>query len=70
VVTGKKRSFANFRAKMAACSIVAEDGKRLFTFEEARQLGSKSAIALDRVFDVARRLSGFSDKDVEDLSGN
>ena len=33
-------------------------------------LGEKSAAALQRVFDVARRLSGMSESDVEELTKN
>ena len=33
-------------------------------------LGQKSAAALQRVFNVAQRLSGFSDEDLEELAKN
>lgn len=60
----------NVRAKLAALTIIDEDGKRLFTDQDVRQLGLKSAAALDRVFDVAQRLSGLSDQDIEELAEN
>jgi hypothetical protein len=47
---------------------VDEDGKRVFTEAEVKALGAKSARALDRLFDTARRLSGLGDEDVETLA--
>lgn len=70
ILSGAKRDFKGVRAKLVALSIIGEDGKRLFTFEEAKLLGEKSARALDRVFGVAQRLSGFTTKDMEELTEN
>lgn len=69
---GKKArlNMQNFRAKLVARSVVDEEGKRLFSDKDAHNLGKKSAAALDRVFGVAQRLSGLSDKDVEELVEN
>jgi hypothetical protein len=58
----------NIRAKLASMSICDEDGKRLFTDADLAALAGKSAIALNRVFDVARKLSGLGDTDVEELT--
>jgi hypothetical protein len=57
----------NMRAKLAALCIVDGDGKRMFTDKEAVALGSKSAAALDRVTDVARRLSRIGEDEIETL---
>jgi len=57
----------NLRATLAALSIVDEDSKRMFDVSEVHLLGQKSAAALDRVFDVAKRLSGLSEEDVKEL---
>jgi hypothetical protein len=57
----------NMRAKLAALCIVDGDGKRLFTDKEAVKLGEKSAAALDRVTDVARRLSRIGEDEIETL---
>lgn len=65
-----QRDMRNLRAKIVALSVVDEEGKRLFSFEDTVALGGKSARALDRVFAVAQRLSGFTPKDVEDLTKN
>jgi hypothetical protein len=63
-----ERNLTNLRAKIVALSVVGPDGERLFSFEEAVELGKKSARALDRIFAVAQRLSGFTPQDVEELS--
>lgn len=69
---GKKASLntQNFRAKLVARSVVDEDGQRLFSDRDAQVLGQKSAAALQRVFEVAQRLSGLSETDVEELVAN
>jgi hypothetical protein len=58
---------SNLRAKLVSLSCIDEDGKRLFTAKDVAKLGNKSAGALDRVAQVAQRLSRVSDADVEDL---
>lgn len=65
-----KRKMDNLRAKMCARCMVDEDGNRLFDESEIEALGAKSAKALDRVFSVAQKLNGVSDKDLEELAGN
>ncbi|WP_461369485.1 hypothetical protein [Candidatus Darwinibacter acetoxidans] len=65
-----KMNLRNIRAKLVALTAVDEEGKRLFTDDDAALLGKKSAAALDRVFDVAQRLSGLKDEDVEELAKN
>lgn len=65
-----ERNLTNLRAKIVALSVIDESGKRLFTFEDALELGKKSARALDRVFSVAQRLSGFTPQDVEEMTKN
>jgi hypothetical protein len=69
---GKKTrlNMQNFRAKLVVRVAINGDGQRLFTDKDASLLGRKSAAALQRVFEVAQRLSGLSDQDVEELVGN
>ncbi|MFI1324546.1 hypothetical protein ACH4TI_15055 [Streptomyces rochei] len=60
-----------FRARLAAASIVDENGKQLFrSAAEVKRLGEKSAKALQRVCDVAMRLSAMTEGDVKELTGN
>lgn len=60
----------NLRAKLVVRSVVDEQGKHLFTPADVDALGKKSAAALQRVFNVASRLSGLSREDLEELTKN
>ena len=61
---------SNLQAKLVARAIVDEDGHRMFTDQDITALGEKSSTTLERVFQVASRLSGLSDDDLETLAGN
>ena len=61
---------ANMRAKLVARSVVGEDGEPVFTQQDVHALGELSAAALDRVFEVASRLSGLNPDDLEEMQGN
>lgn len=61
---------ANMRAKLVARSVVGEDGEPVFTQQDVNALGELSAAALNRVFEVASKLSGLDEKDLEEMSGN
>lgn len=61
-------NMVNIRAKLAGMTICDEEGKRLFSDAEISKLAGKSAIALQRIFSVARRLSGIGDEDVKELA--
>ena len=67
---GDEPKMVNVRAKLAVRVLVDDKGVRLFTDADAGILGSKSGKALDRVFEVAQRLCGIGDKDIEELEGN
>jgi len=70
--SGKKTkvNLQNARARLVSITVVDEEGNRLFTENEIVLLGTKSATALSRVYDVAASLSGISDDDIEELLGN
>ena len=70
VLKGKERVFSmeNVRAKLCARSIKNEKGVRLYEDDEVPILGKKSAAALNRVFEVASRLSGLNKKDIDELA--
>lgn len=69
---GKVQSvnLANVRAKLVSLCVVGEDGERLFGDSDAEELGKKSARALQRIFEVAQKLSGLSGEDIEELTKN
>lgn len=66
----RKVNLANARAKLVARCLVDADGRLLFSADDVRALGRKSARALERVFDKARELSGMTERDVETLAEN
>lgn len=60
-----------FRLALIVRSIVGEDGSRLFGDDEYTAVGERlPADVTERVFEAARRLSGMTEKDAEDLEGN
>jgi hypothetical protein len=58
------------RVNLVAASVVGEDGKPLFGPADLQALARKSGAALDRVFDVARKLSGIGKKELEEMAKN
>ena len=60
----------NARARLVAMAVRDEEGKRLFADGDVAALGQKSGRVLDRLFDVAARLSGLTEDEVEELAGN
>jgi len=64
----RKVNLSNIRAKLCAATVVDKDGKQLFTPDDIVDLSEKSASALQRVYDVASRLCGLSNDDVEELA--
>lgn len=62
----KTLTLANARARLVYLSVCDENRERLFTKEQdVNALGKKSAQALQRVWEVASRLSGLTEEDVE-----
>lgn len=65
---GVKVELHGIRARLCAMTIVDESGGRLFSDDEIAALGNKSASALQRVFEVALRLSRFSGEAIAEMS--
>jgi len=65
-----KVTMKNARARLAARAICDQDGKRLFTDADIPALGKKNGAVLQRIFDVAQRLSGFGKGEVDKLVKN
>ena len=58
----------NIRAKLVMWCCLDADGAQMFSHADLEALGGKSAAPIDRVYEVAARLSGLSDEDVEELT--
>jgi hypothetical protein len=71
-ITGKSggANMSNIRAKLAAATIVDEEGNLLFDEADIAKLGKKSCAALDRVFEAAQKLNLITNDDVEVLAKN
>jgi hypothetical protein len=65
-----KMNMENARAKLVAMCIVDENGSPLFTLADVEALGRKSGSALNRVYEVAQRLSGLTKADMEEIEKN
>ena len=57
----------NIRACFLVHSIVDEDNKLMFTMDDLELLGSQDGKDLDKLFTVARELSGFSSDDEDEV---
>ncbi|MER5892403.1 hypothetical protein [Streptomyces sp. NPDC001876] len=67
----KDKALEYYRARVAAACLVDQAGNKMFrSVGEIKRLSDKSAEALQRVVDVANRLSGLTEDDVEELTGN
>lgn len=63
--TSDKRT--NMRARLAALTVCNPDGVLVFNNGDIEALGEKSALALSRVFNVAMRMNGYDDKEIDEL---
>lgn len=60
----------NYRAKLLVRVMVNEQGTRIYGDVDAGVLGKRSAAVIDRLYDVAARMSGLAEADTEELEGN
>lgn len=68
---GESVDMEGMRALLISLTVVDEDGNLIFDNNgDVEALGKKSALALDRVFDVAKRLNALTNADVEELGKN
>lgn len=57
-----------FRAAFVALSVVDESGERVFSDRDIQALGRKSSVAIQRVYEVAVRLSAARPEDVDGIA--
>ena len=60
----------NIRAKLIAHCVVDEKSDPMFSLEDIPALGKKSAAALQRIFDIASKLCGLTEGEVEKIVKN
>jgi hypothetical protein len=67
---GSSVNLDNLRARLVVLTLCDENGERLLQDKDATALGKKNAQVVDRLFEVARKMSGMTDADVKELEGN
>ena len=67
---GTSVNLDNLRARLVVLTLCDDDGERVLQDKDATALGKKNAQVVDRLFEVARRLSGMTGSDVKELEGN
>jgi len=60
----------NIRARFVALTVIDESGTLLFSVADIAELGNKNASAMDRIFEVAQKLSGLTEEDLDELEKN
>jgi len=70
VTVRQEANMENIRARFCAACIVGEDMRPMFTEADLVVLGSKSARALDRIFDRIRERNGLTEEAVQELVEN
>jgi len=63
-------AFRNIRARFVCLIVVDDDGNRIFSDNDAPEIGKKSAAALDRIFSAGQKLNGMSPNDVDEMVKN
>jgi len=56
-----------FRVRFLVLCLCDEKGDRLFKDEDAKELGKKSSVVLNRVFETAWKINAFTQEAVENL---
>ena len=68
--SGKGGTVKQLRAKVASLTLCDEKGKLLFTENDVEKIGEKSATVLQRIFEIATRLSQVQEDSVKELTEN
>jgi len=70
IMNDGKANMDGASARLCILSMRGEDNELLFGLEDVDELQKKSASAMDRVFQVAQRLSGIGQEDIEETVKN
>ena len=66
----KQKMMLDIRAKFASLVIVDEEGNRLFSAKDIKDLGKKSASCLDKILTVGQKLNGLTSEDIDELGND
>lgn len=65
-----EQKMKNFRSRFLVLTLCDEKGERLFTDAEVEELGRKSSLVLNRLFEKAWSLNAFTNEAIEDLGND
>jgi len=65
-----KRKTQEIRERLIVACVCDEQGNKLFTQEDVGAIGAQSAMIIEKIVDVAQRLCGMANEDVEAMAGN
>ncbi len=60
----------NFRSELLSRVLCNKDNKLLFNPREVKALGGKSGRIIDRLFEIAQKINGIGQSDIEKLTKN
>lgn len=66
----QSQDLTNIRSRLVVLAIVDEEGNRIFSDAEAKALGEKSGLVVDRLFDIVREMNGMDDEALGVAEGN
>ena len=64
-----KNRYTNLRAYLAVCCCCDATGEDLFKPEDVAELGKKSGVALERIFNECAKLNKLTAADISELQG-
>ena len=62
-----KVNLENIRAKLLSVCLVDDEGKPIFTEQAADALGDKSAVVLDRLFTISKKINAIGEAEITEL---
>lgn len=65
-----KRKMAEVRERLLVACCCDENGTRMFTYDDVTELGKQSIQVVERIVNVAQRLCGMTNDDVEQMAKN
>ena len=65
-----KQRVLEVRERLVVATACDAEGNAIMTADDVSDLGQQDSAIVSRLFDVAMRLCGMSDDDVEELAGN
>ena len=68
--TGKQRNTQTLRERLLIQCVIGADDQPMLTPDDIVAIGQQSSVVIERLVNVAMRLCGMSNNDVESLAGN